>query len=114
MKKLSLALCAIMVLGCEKQQQSPTKPAFHRYPIEKGHVHYEFVGDIRGYEDLYFDRYDIREVRASHYDRVEASGFRRVWNHYIGIGGNVWHYDPVQGTGDHTIDPTIDSLLKLP
>ena len=115
MKYYFLLVALFVVLaGCSRQLPSSEHNNFHRYGIERGEFHYEFLGNTRGTEDIYFDHYGEREANVTHSELIAEKGFRPTLTDMVRTLGKVTIVDSVQQVEVHTEDPMFDSLFRLP
>lgn len=114
----TLAL-SIAVLSCQqpKTDEAPTyegpKEPYKRYVVNQAHVHYEYSGDMRGSEDLYFTDYGRREARHSSYDVLTPQEVKPLRKIVISDGPNVTIVDVMAGKGVVQKDKFMDSLFSL-
>lgn len=114
-RTLSLCLFAffsLAVASCSKNDD-PSRSYFHRYEADHGHVRFEYAGDRRGGEDLYWTNHGNREVRISKYLTVTPGGFRPVDELTILDNGTAYYVQKQKNVALHSKDAEIDSLMQL-
>jgi len=111
---LGIMVISLLLGGCEKKESGPNPhSSFHRYGIEKAHIHYEYSGNRRGSEDLYFTNYGAREAIVARYEQLGERAIRSVDELNIFRYGHMYNILPLTGTGIHVVDPALDSLYSI-
>jgi hypothetical protein len=115
LSRLGLALLVSLSLAsCKTNDRTEQPNNFRMYGLERGHIKFEFSGDLRGTEDMVFDGYGKREVRISKYERLQPGQIIPVFKQTIRDLADMKIVDQFKGQGNHFVDSLYDSLWHLP
>lgn len=103
----------LSITGCSRELPPEQHNNFHRYGVEHATLHYEYFGDTRGTEDLYFDGFGLREAHAIHSELITDKGFVAAHSYSVRIVGKVTTVDTIMQQESIRIDPVLDSLFRI-
>jgi hypothetical protein len=107
-----LTISGLALVGCKKEQPVALGD-FHRYSIERAHVHYVYSGLGRGVEDLYFEHYGTHETKFANWQHIEDAALRPTVMLTIALGPEIYMCMLDRREGTHFKDPELDSLFHL-
>ncbi len=107
-----LAACAAMA-GCSRHLPPGEHNNFHPYGVRRATLHFEYLGDIRGSEDIYIDSFGAREAHITHSELITPRGFRPTYTYTIRKGWHLTIVDSVRRVEVKLIDRTMDSVYHL-
>ena len=107
---LAVFILPLLSLSCTRDN---AKNGFHPYDIQHGALHFEFFGDTRGTDDLFFDRFGDREAHVTHSEIITDKEFRPSVKYVVLTKGNVIVVDSARFETVRLKDKISDSLYRL-
>ncbi|MDP4200513.1 MAG: hypothetical protein Q8922_14990 [Bacteroidota bacterium] len=111
-KYAALVLLGLVGLGCHRSG-APGSDGFHPYGIRHAHLHFEYFGNARGNEDLWFDSLGVIEARWTHSDFGTDKGFQTSNTYTVKHRAQVTIVDSMRTIELHILDARLDSMYHL-
>lgn len=116
-KSFSLLILAglVTIAGIQCHTRSGPQAQFRPYHMRHAIVRLEYVGQARGYEEIYIDSFGVLEARHGHSEvMIKDSIYQPNISYSLKRGSDVTIIDSLKGSANHFVDKRLDSLYKLP
>ena len=108
-KALFILLAAVAFVACGKSGKQKFRP----YGVQRAHLHFEFFGSSRGYEDLFIDSFGALETHFVHQDLVSKNEVKTIKLMIVKRGADLTIVDSQLLAESKTKDTRLDSLYQL-
>ncbi len=103
-----------LTAGCSRQLPPGERNNFHPFGVRHAWLHLEYLGDTRGWEDIYEDSSGFLEAHLVHSEIAVKDQFHSTITYTVRRGSSVTVVDSVQQKEIRLLDRISDSLYHLP